>query len=156
MDYIVNLGVHNTTRWLILGAGLWALGRSCHGFVVGRPWARRDQLAGLLLTTLLNLQFMLGLALYLRSPVVRPWFSAADYLTSSPAAVFFALAHPLAMVTAVVLAQATYSFAKRAPDDRRKFRRAVVGYFLTAALILVAVPWPFLAYGRPLVPSFGG
>lgn len=155
MEYAGILPYHNLTRWLVLAAASWALALSWRGWLRGGKWSRFDALAGLAFATALNVQLVIGVLLYLNSPYVKPVFAAPAYATSSLFAFFFTVAHPCAMILAVVTAQATYSLAKRAGDDRHKFRRAAVGYSLAMALILAAVPWPFLSYGRPLVPGFG-
>lgn len=155
MEYAGILPYHNLTRWLVLTTAAWALALSWHGWLRGGQWSRSVALAGLAFTTALNLQLVIGVMLYLNSPYVKPLFAAPAYATSSLFAFFFTVAHPCAMILAVAAAHATYSLAKRAANDRRKFRRAAVGYTLTTALILAAVPWPFFSYGRPLVPGFG-
>ena len=154
MDYPSLLPFHNLMRWLIVLAGIWAVARSVEGWWRGRPWTRQDTLAGLCFSTCLHLQLVIGVLLYLNSPYVRPIFTALGYATSSLFAFFFTLGHPLAMVSAVLLAQVTYSLCKRSRDDRSRFRRAALGYSLTALLILAAIPWPALSYGRPLVREF--
>jgi hypothetical protein len=58
------------------------------------------------------------------------------------------------MISAVLLAQLTYSLGNRSRDDRSRFRRAALGYGLTTVLILAAIPWPAVSYGRPLVREF--
>ena len=65
---------------------------------------------------------------------------------------FFGFLHPLAMLTAVVLAQVGFSVSKRVAPDARKFRWAFACYTLALVLVLLATPWPGLPWGRTLVP----
>jgi len=60
--------------------------------------------------------------------------------------------HPLTMFAAVVLGQVGFSVSKRLGDDRRKYLVAVVCYTAALVILLTAVPWPFLSYGRSLAP----
>jgi hypothetical protein len=143
---------HNAMRWAILVAALWTIIQAWHGYFSRRAWSQSDLFAGLTFTTLLNLQFMLGLMVYLRSPLIQPMFQAFGYATSALPITFFALLHPLAMITSVTSAQIVYSMAKRVPGDANKLRWAAWGYTLVTAMILTAIPWPFLSYGRPLIP----
>ena len=69
---------------------------------------------------------------------------------------FFAVEHVAGMLLAVIIAQLGYSLAKRAATDRAKFFRSAIAYSIAAVLILGSIPWPFMKYGRPLFPSFGG
>ena len=52
-------------------ACLWALLRVWSGFFGRAEWTRKDQMAGLIFTSLLNVQFVLGLILYAISPIMR-------------------------------------------------------------------------------------
>jgi hypothetical protein len=144
---------HNAMRWAILAAALWAIVQGWHGYLFGRTWRRSDFFAELTLTTLLNLQVMLGLMVYLRSTLVRPMFSSFGYATSALPIAFFTLLHPLAMISSVAGAQAIYSIAKRASSDQSKMRWTAWGYTCVTGVILTAIPWPFLPYGRPLIPQ---
>lgn len=144
---------HNAMRWAILCSALWTVVQAWHGYVSRRAWSQLDLLAGLTFTTLLNLQFMLGLMVYLRSPLIRPMFAAFGYATSALPITFFALLHPLGMISAIAIAQVVYSMAKRVPGDANKMRWAAWGYTAVTALIVTAIPWPFLSYGRPLIPQ---
>lgn len=153
MNYPLLLSAHNLTRWAVLVTAVWALAHAWRGYLSRGRWGRGARLPGLVFTTVLNLQFVLGLMLYFNSPFVRPVFTAPAYATSSTFAAVFTLLHPVAMTAAAVLAQVAYSAAKRAADDRRRYRAAAVGYGVAVALVLAAVPWPFLPYGRPLLPA---
>jgi hypothetical protein len=144
---------HNGMRWAILAAACWAITQAWQGYFSQRRWSRSDFFAGLTFTTLLNLQFMLGLMVYLRSPLIRPMFQAFGYATSALPITFFAILHPCAMITTVMSAQVIYSIAKRVPDDGQKMKWAAWGYTLVTVLLVIAIPWPFLFYGRPLIPQ---
>lgn len=151
MAYQILLSLHNLTRWLVLGAMLWAL------FVIGRdllrkaPWTDEDKRAGIVFTGTLGLQFLLGLAVYF----VGPYFALAandmSAVTADRVLRFFALEHPVQMLLALIIAQVGYSVSKRARSDRKKFLWAAVCYGLAALLILGSIPWPGLEYGRPLL-----
>ena len=150
MAYQILLSLHNLTRWLVLGVMLWAL------FVIGRDlirralWTEADKRAGLVFTSVLGLQLLLGLAVYFVGPYSALAAEGMEAITASRVARFFALEHPVQMILAVVVAQVGYSVSKRASTDRKKFLWAAVGYGLAALLILGSIPWPGLEYGRPL------
>ncbi|HVJ67570.1 MAG TPA: hypothetical protein VM510_06275 [Caulifigura sp.] len=154
MEYLRLLPYHNLTRWLVLLTALWALIQAWHGLARDRIWTRRDGLAGLTFTTVANIQFLLGLALYVTSPNVKPLFAAPAYALSSGMAFFLTTFHPSLMFLAVGLAQAVYSVSKRLSDDRSRFRWAAYGYSLVVALMLAAIPWPPYSFGRPLFRPF--
>lgn len=156
MEYLRLLPYHNLNRWIVLLAASWVLAQSWHGFLCRRKWTRNDTLAGLTFTTIANLQFILGLFLYVTSPYVKPLFTAAASAFSSEMAFFLTTFHPAVMILTVGLAQAVYSATKRTVDDRKKFYRATCGYSFTVVLMLAAIPWPFYSFGRPFIRPFTG
>lgn len=152
MFYKATLHLHNLTWWIILFSGLWTTFRVWRGHLAGLTWTRHERLAGLVFSTALATQLLIGLTLYFQSPVVRPLFAGGATTPERLAATFFGLIHPLVMFTAVVLGQAGFSISKRLSDDRRKYRIAVICYTAALAVLLLAVPWPPLSYGRSLLP----
>jgi cytochrome c biogenesis factor len=152
MFYIATRHLHNLTWWIILFTGLWAVFRVWRGQLARLAWTGRERLAGLVFSSALATQFLIGLTLYFQSPVVRALLGGEAAGSDRRAAVFFGLIHPLMMCTAVVLGQVGFSVSKRLSDDRRKYRIAVICY--TAALVvpLVTVLWAWLSYGRSPLP----
>ena len=155
-SYLIFKDAHSLLRWLVILAALWALLRVWSGFAFKSEWTDKDRKTGLIFTSTLNLQLLLGLVLYFTSPfmaTIRADFGAA---MKDGTLRFFAVEHVTFMLLAVIIAQVGYSISKRAATDRGKFRRAAGAYTIAFILILAGIPWPFLKYGRPLFPSFGG
>jgi hypothetical protein len=154
MFYKMLLHTHNLIWWIILLTGLWAAARIWRGKLTDRAWTKRERLAGLVFSSALATQLLIGLALYFQSPLVQPLFSGGAVGIERLKAVFFGLMHPLAMLTAIALGQVGYSVSKRVRDDRAKYRTAALCYTAALAIVLLAVPWPFLSYGhgRSLLP----
>jgi uncharacterized membrane protein YdjX (TVP38/TMEM64 family) len=156
MPYSFLRDTHSLLRWVVIVACLWALMRVWSGFFGRSEWTRKDQMAGLVFTSLLNIQLILGLILYGISPITRAAMTNFAAAMKDGTLRFFAVEHLAGMLLAVVIAQVGYSISKRATTDRGKFLRAAVAYSLAAVLIVASIPWPFMKYGRPLFPSFGG
>ena len=79
--------LHSLLRWAVLLTGLLAAVRAIWGWRSRRPWTLPDERAGLWFTISLDLQFLLGLLLYVAlSPitVARSRTSAARCRTGSP------------------------------------------------------------------------
>jgi hypothetical protein len=152
MFHIALLHLHNLTWWIILLSGLWATLRVWRGYVAKSSWTRREWLAGLVFSSALATQLLIGLTLYFNSPIVHSLMTGEAAGIDRLKATFFGVIHPLAMFTAVVLGQAGFSVSKRLGDDRRKYQIAVVCYTAALAIVLLAVPWPWLSYGRSLMP----
>lgn len=156
MPYLFLRDSHSLLRWIVILACLWAMLRVWSGFVGRSEWTRKDQMAGLFFTSLLNLQFILGLVLYGISPVTRAAMTNFAAAMKDSTLRFFAVEHVAGMLLAVVIAQVGYSISKRARTDSAKFLRAAIVYSIAGVLIIASIPWPFMKYGRPLFPSFGG
>lgn len=149
--YVLTLLAHSYTRWAVLITVLLVSVRCAHGWVRGRPWTRADELAHKALVVAVDWQFTLGVILYLfLSPNSRVFFTHLKLGYGDPTLRFFGLEHPLAMITAVSLVHlGRERSGKRCGLDRH---RTVFRWTFGALLVFaIAIPWPFLTYGRPLL-----
>lgn len=153
--YELSKDLHNLLRWIVILAALWALVAHWGGFLGGRAWNRKDRLSGLVFTSSLNLQLLLGLVVLFLGPVHAAYASMGTTM-KDPVLRFFAIEHPFLMVLAVVVAQVGFSLAKRAATDRARFLRGAVCYTIAGVLLAAGIPWPFREAGRPLLPGFLG
>ncbi len=154
--YVATKHFHNLTWWIILLSGIWAVATVWRGQSAGSAWTKRERIAGLVFSSALATQLLIGLVMYYASytsgKAVHDYFAGIAVGQDRLTAAFFAMMHPMAMFTAVVFGQVGYSVSKRMRDDRRKFRAAVLCYTAALAIVLVSVPWPFMSYGRSLMP----
>ena len=144
--------LHNLNWWIILFSGLWAVVRVWRGNLAGTAWSKQAKLSGLIFSSALAMQLLIGLVLYFQSDIVHTFLTGRAAGPERLTATFFGLIHPLAMFTAVALGQAGYSVSKRIRDDRGKYRAAALCYSAALVIVLLAVPWPPLSYGRSLLP----
>ena len=152
MYFVATRHLHDLAWWIILFTGLWAVFRAWRGRLARLPWTRKERLAGLVFSSALATQLLIGLALYFQSPLVHALFAGGAAGLDPQAAIFFGLLHPLIMFTAVVLGQVGFSVSKRLSDDRRKYVIATGCYTAALAVVLLAVLWAWFSYGRPLLP----
>lgn len=155
-SYLIFKDVHSLLRWAVILAALWALLRTWSGVAFRSAWTNQDRKSGLIFSSILNVQFLLGIVLYFLSPITRAAMDNFGAAMKDGALRFYAVEHVTGMLLAVILAQVGYSISKRAATDRGKFLRAAITYTIATLLILGSIPWPFMKYGRPLFPSFGG
>jgi hypothetical protein len=90
---------------------------------------------------MLRLQVLLGLILYALSPLVRMGLGDLGAAMAIKELRFFAVEHITGMLIAVTLVHVGALRVRRAPDDRAKFREAVVWQSLTVASIMISIPW---------------
>ncbi|MFN7130772.1 MAG: hypothetical protein ACK4N5_01740 [Myxococcales bacterium] len=148
--YAVLLTLHSLLRWFVLGAGLAAVFFAIAGWRGNNPWTKRDRVVGAVFTGFLDLQFLLGLLLYFVSPVLQAAFSNFGAAMKEPSLRFFAVEHMTGMLIAVVLVHVGRVLSKKAPDDAGKHKQAARFFVFALAIMLLAIPWPGMAWGRPL------
>jgi hypothetical protein len=146
--YVGLLHLHNITRWLVLIAAIYALVVSIRGLSTKKAWTKSDQRAGLIYSSLLGIQLLLGLWLYFISPVVQSGLRDMASTMQNSQTRFFVVEHITLMILAVIVAQLGYSLSKRAATDRAKFVRSSLGYVLATVLVLFGIPW-----WRPFFPG---
>ncbi|VTS00747.1 Uncharacterized protein OS=Cystobacter fuscus DSM 2262 GN=D187_004469 PE=4 SV=1 [Tuwongella immobilis] len=143
---------HQTLRWIILGFGIATIYRTWRGWIAGRTWESRDTLTMLGFTSALNLQMLMGVMIYLNSPLTRMNLATWSLPTSGAELVFFGWIHPVGMLIGGLSAQAIASVTKRMESSTAKFRLTAIGMTVVMLGILALVPWPGLAHGRSLWP----
>ena len=145
------LGVHSYLRWAALLALLAVLVRSTYGWLAGKVQVAADQKLVRAAISILGIQFILGLLLYLVwSPFTLETFSNFQLYSQDPQYRFFTLDHAIAMFVAVALFNMGSSMAKKGATDVARFRRQAL--FTLAVLLIIAgsIPWPGMSAGRPL------
>lgn len=148
--YTLVLTLHSWLRWLALAAGAAAtLSAASHRSESLAPG--RADFWGFVLMMTLDLQLLLGLLLYF---ALSPFTSQAlgDFGTAmrTPALRFFAVEHLALMLGAVILAHLGRVLARRAPTAGTKRVRMLIAFGLATLLMVIGIPWPGTAAGRPL------
>jgi len=152
MIYSIILILHNLNRWLVLIVGCWATWQVMRGWISRQPRQPRSTTLVRSFAWVLNLQFLLGLTLYLLPGAfiqsliqTIPW---AQIMQQSLLR-FFTLEHPVQMLIAIALAHGALATARHLKNERRRFGWTATLLILAMLLILAAIPWPGLVYGRP-------
>jgi hypothetical protein len=148
--YSLVLLLHSWIRWAALAAGLFATFAAAADRT-GADTARSDR-PGLAFVTLVDIQLLLGLLLYL---VLSPF--TKDALRDFGAAMhnsglrFWAVEHSATMLLAVVLVHVGRVLGRKAATPGSRRIRQMVCFGLATVLIVIAIPWPGMANGRPLL-----
>lgn len=134
--------IHNILRWIIVLAGLAATIKAFIGWAQKKEWTLLDNRLSLVFTIALDVQFLLGLILYLfLSPLTKSAFEDFGAAMANGGLRFFAVEHAIIMLIALVLAHVGRARAKRVPDDATKFRNTAIFFTVTLVLIFVGIPW---------------
>ncbi|MBE2221072.1 MAG: hypothetical protein IAF02_06000 [Anaerolineae bacterium] len=139
--YSFVLATHNIFRWLVLIFGLLAIIKAFIGWSGKKEWKGLDDKLGLGFTISLDVQVLLGLILYVISPLTRAGFSDMGAAMANSDIRFFLVEHVMMMIVALVLAHIGRSRAKKADTDVSKHKNAAIFYTIAMLLILAAIPW---------------
>lgn len=146
--YTIVLFLHSWVRWLVLVTGALAFARATTGG--GNPWTGADDRATLFFTIALDVQLLLGLALYVvLSPTVGLAFQNMRVAMQTTSIRFFVVEHAIGMFLAVAAAHVGRVRIRRAAPEAKR-RNAAIFTAISLLLLLIAMPWPGLPYGRPL------
>lgn len=153
---IVLRALHNLNRWFVLIAAVWALVVLYRGLFSRAAWGPQPLRVSRMFVGLMDLQFLLGLILYVLGPYAGTLFSSFRDAMGQAVLRFFALEHPLQMLIAIIVAHVGLGLAKKATTDRAKYKRAAIAFTIALVIMLAGIPWPGSEHGRPLLPTLAG
>jgi hypothetical protein len=145
------LAVHNIVRWVVLIAGIVAAVRALIGWFGKKEWTKQDRLFGIIFTSSVDVQLLLGILLYF---VYSNWAMKAildkgmSFVMGESQYRFFAIEHVFYMVLALVFAHLGSALPKRVDEAVSKHKRAAIWFSLAVLIILAGIPW-----WRPFFPG---
>jgi hypothetical protein len=148
--YTAALLLHSWIRWVVIVLGAVAVWQAAAA-ASERRWSPSDDRAGMLFTLALDVQMLIGLLLFFwLSPTIPAAMENASAAMRQPQLRFWLVEHPTGMLAALILVHVGRVRTRRVPDAV-KGRRARLFFGLALLLILAAIPWPGLPYGRGLI-----
>jgi len=152
MLYPIFLTLHSILRWFVILAALLAIIRAINGLSYKRGWTQMDNRVGLWVTIFMDIQLLIGIILYFfLSPITMAALQNFGGIMGTTSVRFFALEHSMVMVFAVIAAHIGRSLARRAGSPAARHRRTLIWFGIALLLVLLAIPWPFFEFGRPLL-----
>ncbi|GAB4533581.1 MAG: cytochrome B [Anaerolineae bacterium] len=150
--YPLILTLHSIIRWVVLILAVVSVVRALLGWFSNKEWTALDDRLGMLFSTGMDVQVLLGFILYVfLSPLTRSALQGFGAAMSNSVLRYWSVEHILLMIVALILTHAGRATSKAAQGARGSHRRAALFFGLATLAILLAIPWPFLAYGRPLL-----
>jgi cytochrome c biogenesis factor len=139
-------------RWLVVIFALLAVFQAYRAWIGRKPATKLDQRLGMLFSSSLDLQVLVGLILYfVLSPITTGALRNFGGAMANANTRYFLVEHALVMLVAVVLVHVGRSLARRAGKSAVSAQRLAIFYTLAILAILLAIPWPFLPAGRPWI-----
>lgn len=150
--YSLILTLHSILRWVVLILAIVAVVRAFIGWFGKKRWTARDNRLGMVLSASMDLQVLLGFILYIfLSPLTTTALQDFGAAMSNELLRYWSLEHVLLMIVALILIHVGRATSKVAEAATSKHKRAAIFFGLATLAILIAIPWPFLSYGRPLI-----
>lgn len=136
------LHAHSGLRWLVLILIVVSIALAFAGWIKKREWTKTDQTSSLFLMIFMDIQFLVGIVLYLfLSPMTKAAFNDFGAAMGNSALRFYAVEHILMMVIALVLVHIGRAKTKKDIAPWKKHRAAAIFYTISLLVILAAIPW---------------
>ncbi len=137
------LALHSLVRWLVLISLLFAIYRGFRGWRSGSAFSAFDNSVRHWTATIAHVQLILGIWLYVVSPIVDYFLHHFSEAVHERASRFFGMEHSLTMFVAIALITIGSAKARRAPTAKGKYKTMALWYTAGLLLILTSVPWAF-------------
>jgi hypothetical protein len=145
--YTALLVTHNIVRWLVLAAGVYAVFRAWRGWLARAVWTDADAGAAKLYVNMLSLQFVVGIVLYVVSPLIRTALGDMAATMKNAPVRYFVVEHVTVMIIAIALGHIGAARVRKAASDSARFQTATIFLGLSLAAVAGFTPW-----GRRLFP----
>ena len=148
--------VHSYLRWVVVLALVWVIARSVFRGAKQSDFDSTDERGHALAVRLVDIQFMFGLVLYVvLSPLPRAFIAnPAAGMQAAPLR-FFGMEHALGMLIGTALVHVGRNRSLLASTAARRHRLVWAWTLCGLLVVLVSIPWPGRASGRPLFRGLG-
>ena len=141
--YEILLRSHSGLRWVVLILVLGSIGRALTNMSSGKFTALDDKLSLFSLISA-HIQLLLGLGLYFISPFVKAAMEMGMGEAMKDSVMrFWLIEHIFGMIIGIALITIGRIAAKKATDDKAKFKKIAVYFGIGLLIILITIPWPF-------------
>ncbi len=153
--YVTLLALHSLFRWLVLISMLYAIFRAYRGWLGHKAFTKHDNVARSAAAAIAHVQLVLGLWLYIISPVVRYFLGNLSEGMHNRQIRFFGMEHITMMLLGITVVTIGSAKARRKPTGEQKFKTMAIWFTIALLIILSSVPWQFSPLiSRPYFRSF--
>ena len=134
--------IHSWLRWFILILAIVILVKSVMGMSGGKDYMKGDNDMASAFVGLLDLQLLIGLALYFWTSTITTSAWGGDVSPMKDAGIrYWAVEHISIMIIAIALAHIGKVKVKKISDSAKKFKTQLVFFGIALLLILSRIPW---------------
>jgi len=137
--YIGLQHTHSSLAYLVLLLIVIAIGLSFMTWFKKGSFTPTIKKAGLYAFVATHVQFLLGLVLYVVSPL--GWDNLSADAMKDSIMRLYAVEHPFTMIIGIIVISLGYIRMKKAEDDRKKLQSIWLYYTIGLVLILSRIPW---------------
>lgn len=153
--YSTVLTLHSLFRWLVLLSLCYAIIQACKGYFSQKNFSPWDNHVRHWTATISHIQLILGILVYMKSPIVKYYFSNFKISFAEWNLAFFGLFHFILMIVAIILITIGSAKAKRKKPDLEKYKTMLIWFSIALLIIFIAIPWPFSPLAnRPYLRTF--
>lgn len=153
--YAFLLSLHSLLRWSLLFFLVVAICCALKGLWLRKPFSKFDNAVRHWTATVAHVQLIVGVLLYVKSPIIQYFWSNVNEHFQIKELTFFGIFHILMMLIAVLIITIGSAMAKRKSTDVSKFSTMLIWYLVSLIIILILIPWPFSPFAqRPFFRSF--
>jgi hypothetical protein len=153
--YNILLPLHSLFRWLVVASLLYAIYRAYKGLFTNKLFSPFDNAVRHNTATIAHIQLVIGVWLYLISPIIHYFLHNYKEAVHQREIRFFGMEHNIMMLAAIIIISIGSGSARRKTTDRDKFKTMAIWFSIAFIIILVAVPWKFSPFAaRPYFRSF--
>ncbi len=153
--YATLLFLHSIFRWFVVCAIAYAVLRAARGYFLKKEFTNLDNGVRHWTATIAHLQLVIGIFLYIKSPIIHYFFSSFKHAFFDLNVSFFGVYHALSMFIAILVITIGSAKAKRKKTDLEKFQTMLWWFGIAFIVILIAIPWPFSIFpNRPYLRFF--
>lgn len=144
----VLLTLHSLFRWILVTGLIFTIIYSFVGLVKRKKFTKISHLIRHCTATIAHIQLLVGLVLYISSPLVKAFWSEFRSGGLPFEITFYGLIHFILMVTAVTIISIGSMLTEKQESDVQKYKTITIYYLIAFVLIFIAIPWPFSPFAE--------
>lgn len=149
------LALHSFVRWLVLLSLLTGIVRGYIGWLGKKHFSKADNRLRFVTATIAHVQLLLGLWLYIISPITNYFLQNFHTAVHERQIRFFGMEHSVVMLLAVIVITVGAAKVRRKIEDQAKFKIMAIWFTIALLMILSSIPWSFSPLvSRPLLRPF--
>lgn len=153
--YPVLLAIHSLVRWLVVTTLILSIIRAYYGWKKREKFSCKDEVLLRMTVGVAQLQMLLGIGLYIISPVVQYFFGHLKEAIKMREIRFFGLEHSTMMLTSVILITIGARLSANRTEEAQRFKTIAIWFSIAFIILFFSVPWQFSPLThRPLFRSF--